>query len=134
MLVLFTDTDCDITPESAKKYGFELISMPYFVNEKEIKPYVDFDEFKYKDFYNMLRKGVLPKTSAISPKQYIEYFEPHFKEGNDILYIHFSKNMSGTFNSLNIALEELKTKYADVITKRKEARERINTLEQGLSQ
>ena len=30
--------------------------------------------------------------------------------------------------------EELKTKYADVITKRKEARERINTLEQGLSQ
>ena len=30
--------------------------------------------------------------------------------------------------------EELKTKYADVITKRKEARERINALEQGLSQ
>ena len=30
--------------------------------------------------------------------------------------------------------EELKTKYADVITKRKEARERINTLEQELSQ
>ena len=29
--------------------------------------------------------------------------------------------------------EELKTKYADVITKRKEARERINTLEQELS-
>ena len=29
--------------------------------------------------------------------------------------------------------EELKTKYADVITKRKEARERIKTLEQELS-
>ena len=29
--------------------------------------------------------------------------------------------------------EELKIKYADVITKRKEARERINTLEQELS-
>ena len=29
--------------------------------------------------------------------------------------------------------EELKTKYADVIAKRKEARERINTLEQELS-
>ena len=29
--------------------------------------------------------------------------------------------------------EELKTKYADVITKRKEARERINALEQKLS-
>ena len=30
--------------------------------------------------------------------------------------------------------EGLKIKYADVITKRKEARERINALEQGLSQ
>lgn len=30
--------------------------------------------------------------------------------------------------------EELKTKYADVIVKRKEARERINALEQELSQ
>ena len=30
--------------------------------------------------------------------------------------------------------EELKIKYSDVITKRKEARERINALEQGLSQ
>ena len=30
--------------------------------------------------------------------------------------------------------EELKTKYADVITKRKKARERINALEQELSQ
>ena len=113
MLVFFTDTDCDITPEIAKEYGFELISMPYFVDEKEIKPYEDWSEFKSKEFYDMLRRGVLPKTSAISPGQYINYFEPHFKAGNDIIYVHFSKIMSGTFNSLNIAIEELKEKYPE---------------------
>ena len=113
MLVFFTDTDCDITPEIAKEYGFNLISMPYLINEVETKPYEDFDEFDSKTFYDSLRHGVLPKTCAISPAKYMEYFEPHFKEGNDILYVHFSQAMSGTFNSMNIALEELAEKYPD---------------------
>ncbi len=113
MLVFFTDTDCDITPEIAKEYGFNLISMPYLIDEVETKPYEDFDEFDSKAFYDSLRHGVLPKTCAISPAKYIEYFEPHFKEGNDILYVHFSQAMSGTFNSMNIALEELAEKYPD---------------------
>ena len=113
MLVFFTDTDCDITPEIAKEYGFQLISMPYLIDEKETNPYVDFDVFDSKAFYDSLRNGILPKTCAISPGKYIEYFEPHFKEGNDILYVHFSKAMSGTFNSMNVALEELHEKYPE---------------------
>lgn len=113
MLVFFTDTDCDITPEIAGEYGFKLISMPYSIDDKEIKPYEDWNEFKYKEFYDMLRNGVLPKTSAVSPGKYIEYFEPHLKAGNDIIYVHFSKSMSGTFNSLNIAISELQTTYPD---------------------
>ncbi len=111
MLKLFTDTDCDITLETAKELGYNLISMPYIINDTEIKPYEDFKEFDSTSFYNKLRNGVLPKTCAISPGKYIEYFEPHFGNGDDILYVHFSKAMSGTFNSMNIALEELLEKY-----------------------
>ena len=113
MLVLFTDTDCDITPDIAKYYGFNLISMPYTIDDKEIYPYVDYETFNVKEYYDSLRKGTLPTTSALSPLKYIEYFEPHFAAGNDILYVHFSKAMSGTFNALNLALEELKEKYPE---------------------
>lgn len=113
MIILFTDTDTDITPSLAKEYGYNLISMPYSIEEKEIYPYVDFEEFDYKSFYNLLRSGVLPKTSAISPVAYMEYFEPYLKEGHDILYVHFSAAMSGTFSALYIAEEELKEKYPD---------------------
>ena len=80
MIILFTDTDTDMTPSIAKELGYNLISMPYSINEKEIYPYVDFDEFDYKSFYNLLISGVLPKTSAISPVTYINYFEPFLKE------------------------------------------------------
>ena len=113
MYTLFTDTDTDITPEIAKKYGYKLISMPYTIEGKEIYPYVDFKEFDYHEFYNRLRKGVIPTTSALSPVNYIEYFEPEFKKGLDILYVHFSAAMSGTFNALRLALEELKEKYPE---------------------
>jgi len=109
--ILFTDTDTDITKEIADSYGYKLISMPYEVDGKETYPYVDFDKFDYKEFYDKLRNGVMPKTSALSPKTYEEYFEPYLKEGKDILYVHFSKAMSGTFNAMNLALKELKEKY-----------------------
>ena len=111
--VLFTDTDCDVTPEIAARYGYELISMPYTIDGKEVRPYVDFEKFDDKAFYNRLREGVIPTTSALSPVEYINYFEPFFKQGKDILYVHFSAAMSATFNSMRLALEELAEKYPE---------------------
>ena len=113
MYTLFTDTDCDITPEIAERYGYKLISMPYTIEGQQIFPYVDFKEFDYKEFYNKLRKGIIPTTSALSPVEYINYFEPEFKAGRDILYVHFSAAMSATFNSMRLALEELAEKYPE---------------------
>lgn len=114
MYQLFTDTDTDITPEVAKEYGYKLISMPYETSDgKQVYPYEDFEKFDYSAFYNSLRGGELPKTFAISPGQYIDYFEPTLKEGKDILYVHFSAAMSATFDSMRIAWSELQEKYPD---------------------
>ena len=50
MVVLYTDTDTDLTAKEASYYGYKLISMPYLYEGKEVKPYVDFLEFDYKEF------------------------------------------------------------------------------------
>ena len=113
MLVLFTDTDTDMTPELAEKYGYHLISMPYSINGEPVYPYEDFEEFDAHTFYQTLRDGVLPNTSAISKQRYIEYFEPYFAAGDDILYVHFSRAMSVTFNAMDEAYAELKAKYPE---------------------
>ena len=113
MLILYTDTDTDLTLKEANYYGYKMISMPYLYEGKEVKPYEDFLEFDYKEFYDMLRRGVLPTTCALSPEVYKKYFEEEFKNGNDILYVHFSKAMSGTFNSMHVAYKELKEKYPE---------------------
>ena len=54
MLVIFTDTDTDITPEIANEYGIKMISMPYIVDGKAIYPYKDFEKFESKEFYDTL--------------------------------------------------------------------------------
>ena len=113
MYVLFTDTDNDVTPEIAKEYGYNLISMPYSIDGNDVYPYVDFEKFDDAEYYNKLRNGVVPKTSAVNSEQYIEYFEPFFKEGKDILYVHFSEALSGTFSNMHKALAILKEKYPE---------------------
>ena len=113
MLTFFSDTDCDITPKECAEYGIKLISMPYTVGEKVIYPYVDFEEFDSRQFYDMLRAGTMPTTSAMSEEAYLNYFEPEFKAGNDILYVHFSSGTSNTFTIMNQAVEKLKVKYPE---------------------
>ena len=111
MLKLFTDTDCDVTPEIAAEYGYSLISMPYSIDGVTTYPYVDFDKFDSRGFYDTLRGGVIPNTSAISREKYYEIFEPCFINGDDILYVHFSRNMSATFEAMDQAIAELSEKY-----------------------
>ena len=111
MLKLFCDTDCDMTPALAAQYGYELISMPYAMGETTVYPYEDFAEFDCHAFYEELRGGVIPTTSAISEERYIQHFEPHFANGDDILYVHFSRAMTATFDVMDMAVAKLKEKY-----------------------
>ena len=111
MLKIYTDSDTDITPAVAAEYGYTLISMPYSVDAKTTYPYVDFETFDAHAFYDMLRGGVLPTTSAISKEQYINYFQEDFKAGNEILYVHFSRAMTNTFDAMDQAVAELKAQY-----------------------
>jgi len=103
-----------MTPKTAAKYGYRLISMPYSIDGVTYYPYKDSDaEFDFHGYYDSLRDGVLPTTSAISEQQYIDYFEPEFAAGNDILYVHFSAAMTMTFDVMHKALETLKAKYPE---------------------
>lgn len=114
MYQLFFDSDCDVSLEIARKYNATLISMPYTIKGEEIAPYKDWEVFDYKAFNNALRAGDAdPTTMALNVQEYLMYFEPVLKEGRDILYIHFSRKMSATFNSCDAAIKQLLQKYPE---------------------
>lgn len=67
----------------------------------------------FKDFYKMIEDGAMPTTSQINETEYCEFFENFLKEGKDIFHVALSSGISGTFNSANLAMNELKEKYPE---------------------
>lgn len=64
-------------------------------------------------FYRLQREGSFAATSQINPSVYFQYFEPFLRDGTDILYLCFSSGMSGTFQSAQLAAEELRQEYPE---------------------
>ncbi len=109
MSIIFADTGCDIPQDIIEKYDIKIIPMPVTVDNDTY----DKGEIPLKEFYGRMRKGADVKTSSLNPHYYIETFEPYLKNGEDIIYIHFSSGVSGTFNFLKQAIEQLKEEYKD---------------------
>lgn len=108
----FCDSNCELDYKTVDELGMELIRMPYTLNGKEEKYDLGRDSDP-KVFFAAMRNGADAKTQALNQFDYIDYFEPVFAAGEDIIYVSFSHAMSGTFNSLAIAVDELKARYPD---------------------
>lgn len=112
MSVLFIDTDGELRFDLADEVKANVIRMPYTING--IEYYDDGGRnIDYADFFKKLREGGTSHTSALNANDYIGYFEPYFKKGEDILYISFGSNFSGTFSHMASAIDELKQKYPE---------------------
>ena len=110
MSVLFIDSNSELWFDKVDKYGVNVISMPYTIDGQEY--YYDMGrKTDFAAFYLKVRKGFVPITSALNPQNYCDYFEPFLEKGEDILYVTFSHQLSGTFAFLNMAVAELSAKY-----------------------
>lgn len=108
----FCDSNCELWFERFDELNIELIKMPYTIDGVE----AEYDLGRNTDnraFFDKMKKGGAAKTSALNQMNYVDYFEPFLKKGEDIIYVSFSQNMSATFDSMNMAIEELKKTYPD---------------------
>jgi DegV family protein with EDD domain len=103
MLRIVTDTGSDMTRPDAVALGIELLELE-----------VRFEDFAYdysndtdfSVFYkNLERSKNLPKTSLVSPAQYLEVFNDAKEKGDEVLAITISSDISGTHGSGVVALE-----------------------------
>ena len=77
------------------------------------KTYRDMYDLTAEEFYGMLENGEMAVTSQPSPQTAIDILEPILKKGKDILHLSFTSGLSGTYNSMCIAAEELREKYPE---------------------
>ena len=112
--VLLTDSGSDLDVNYCEKNDVHTLKLGYSINNEDYNE-EDGKELEVKDFYKMLKDGAMPKTSQVNAGVAKKCFEKYLKEKKDILVISFSSGLSGTFNSYNIAANELNDEYENKV-------------------
>ena len=109
--VFMTDSDSDLPYELKVKYDIPVVYMPYAVDGKE---YLDDlgQTLNHKAYFDAMRAGATPVTSALNKATYLDYFEPILKE-KDLLFVAFSSKLSMTLREVYAAREELLEKFPE---------------------
>ncbi|MDD6049822.1 MAG: DegV family protein [Clostridiales bacterium] len=110
--ILMTDSDSDLPYALKVEYDIPVVYMPYTLEGKEY--YDDLGQtLDHKSFYDKMRQGAHPTTSALNETVYEEYFEPILSSGKDILFLAFSSQLSMTINAIRATRETLLAKYPE---------------------
>ena len=100
---IITDSTCDIELNKQKELDIEILSLSVLFGEKEYKDGIDITK---PEFYKKLEgEEILPTTSQVNSDEFIEVFNKHLTNDDDIIGIFLSGNMSGTCHSAVIAKE-----------------------------
>lgn len=105
MLHIVTDGAGDMPSGWEEEYGIHVVPVNIHFGEKMYLQGVDLSN---DDFYALVEKsGTIPKTSQPTPQQFIRHYREIASKGDTILSIHVTSKLSGTFESAQLAAQEL---------------------------
>jgi DegV family protein with EDD domain len=113
MYKIISDSCVDLPAQITKDLDIEILPLKVTVKGKEYQNFLDHREINPRSFYDLLREKETATTAQANPQECIEVMEPILKNGDDVLFIVFSSQLSGTYNSCLIAQKELTDKYPD---------------------
>lgn len=111
MFKLITDNSCDMPVSYYKEHNIECMNLSYIIDGVT---YGQDKEIEWKEFYRMMRDGVMPTTSQINPDEFRRHFERIIQTDKEILYLAFSSGLSGTYNNGRIVADEIMEEHPDV--------------------
>lgn len=107
---IITDSCCDFPTEMYRQLDLKFVPLTVEfrgVTEK------DRNDDSLKELYNGLRAGESAKTAAVNPERWTELMEESLSQGQDVLVMAFSSGLSTTYQSAEIAAQELREKYPE---------------------
>jgi DegV family protein with EDD domain len=109
MLRIVTDGAADMPPAWEKEFDIQVVPINIQFGEKSYLQNVDLDN---AGFYKLVAEsGKIPKTSQPSPHQFSEFYRKIARKGDEILSIHVTSKLSGTYASAVAAAEEVKEDF-----------------------
>lgn len=107
---IIVDSCADFAPKVYDRLGVDLVCFPYVINGEE---HLDdlWQSMSAHDFYEAMRKGARPTTSAVTPGRYYEIFSAAAQEGTPTLYLGFTRGLSSSIEAAQQAAEMVRAEH-----------------------
>lgn len=105
---ILTDSASDLTLEQFSELDIRIAPLKVHLDEQD---YEDGVTIQAKTIYDAMRQGKAPKTSQISPQTLKDIFTSYAKENKPLVYIAFSSQLSGTYQTAKMMEQEVKEEY-----------------------
>jgi DegV family protein with EDD domain len=107
---IMADSACDLPMSFYEENDAILFPLKVQIDGNE---YEDLKTIQPKEVYDQIRAGNLPKTSQASPAGFKDVFTELAKNKQDGIYIAFSSELSGTYQTAVMIAEQVKEEYPD---------------------
>jgi DegV family protein with EDD domain len=110
---IVTDSTADLTPEQQRAAGITVVPLNVHFGDQVFRDHVDLstDEF----FRRLKASSQLPRTSQPSVGAFEETYRKLLEGGDEIVSVHLSSKVSGTYNSALMAAQSVGDGKIDVV-------------------
>ncbi|MUK90143.1 DegV family EDD domain-containing protein [Ornithinibacillus sp. L9] len=107
---ILADSASDLSKDHYNEFDIEMVSLTVHLDEKD---YEDGQTIYPKTVYDAMRNGKAPKTSQVSPQTFKSVFTSYAESNQPLIYLAFSSELSGTYQTAKMMEQEVKEEYPD---------------------
>ncbi|GEN45673.1 DegV family protein [Alkalibacillus haloalkaliphilus] len=101
---LIVDSGSDLPKDILEQHDIDIVSLIVHLNGQD---YYDRDTIDSQKVYDAMREGSAPKTAQATPDTFYDVFKQYTDEGRPVIYLAFSSELSGTYQSAMIAKQQI---------------------------
>ena len=91
--VMMTDSCCDLSAEMAAELELEVLPLRLELEGRSFQNYLDGREIGFREFYEKVRNGAMPVTSAVNVGEFETAMRSALESGRDVLCLCFSSEI-----------------------------------------
>lgn len=103
------DSTCDLPRELLERFNIKVAPLHVLLGEESYLDGVDFTPDMIFERYKADK--VLPRTAAVSPQEFEDFFGPLVEAGYEVVHLDISSELSATYQNAVIASQEIPGVY-----------------------
>lgn len=105
--IILADSGADLPKSYCETHEIPIMPLPVTLDG------VTYNTMDVKEFYEKLRGGAMPTTSAANFEDCMRYYRNILSTGQDVLYVAFSSGLSSTYATAKLAAEQAMEEFPE---------------------